>query len=91
MLYYLSVLDFMTNITKRSHKFNLKVSKIKTRLIDTLAFSSKNVWNCGVYFCKHWYILHNLIVQFYISTSDWSAYYIKKIIILKTINYNSQL
>lgn len=54
-------------IIKRTSVIRLKLSDIDKKIIDTICSGSKNTINSGIYFCRHWYILHNLIIDYYIN------------------------
>lgn len=54
-------------IIKRTSVIRLKLSDIDKKIIDTICSGSKNTINSGIYFCRHWYILYNLIIDYYIN------------------------
>ena len=66
-IYNLSIVRYLKYDMHATINSVIKVSKYKEDIIASICKSSKNIWNAGIYFCKHWYIAHTLLIKYYID------------------------
>jgi putative transposase len=73
----------------------LKLPNHKMIIVDSLCYHSKNIYNTGIYFCRHWYILVGLIISHYIANYkeyfDLFSLSDKYIILSKILSFDPNL